>query len=182
MPTLPIYFNLPCGSFTLLTHRTCLPSFLLFSPQFYISFLHGFVLPNIIYFLATSLHSSLPFHAIPNYIYISPANALSLPRAPHFSTSLITLSATFIPSPSLTHTTAPVSSLSPSTTTSQSHIPTALGSQYPLYIMQCNATLSPFPEVNLRVFLDVCQNNSRTFFLVALGWLQWSIAFFVVSW
>ena len=50
MPTLLIYFNLPCGSFPLLTHRTCLPGFLLFSPQFYISFLHdGFVSPNILF-------------------------------------------------------------------------------------------------------------------------------------
>ena len=103
MPTLPIYFNLPCDSFTLLTHRTCFPVFLLFSPQLHISLLHyGFVLPNIIYFFATSLHSSLRFHAIPT-IYFSPAYALSLPRAPHFSTQFITSSATFIPLPSHTH-------------------------------------------------------------------------------
>ena len=77
-----------------------------------------YILSNIIYFLATSLHSSLRFHAIFNCIYFSLANALSLPRTPHFSTSFITSSATFIPSPSFTHTSTPVSSLSPSTTTS----------------------------------------------------------------
>ena len=82
MPTLLIYFNLPCGSFPLLTHRTCLPGFLLFSPQFYISFLHdGFVSPNILfsrYF--TSLLPAFPCYA-QLYIFFSRQRSVPPSRA-----------------------------------------------------------------------------------------------------
>ena len=41
-----------------------------FSPLSFIFFLlHGFLFPNIMYFLTTSLHSSLRFHSTFNYVF-----------------------------------------------------------------------------------------------------------------
>ena len=127
------------------------------------------VLPNIMYFLATSLHSSLRFHAIFNYVFrslfiyllnfslslsclftplfrafslplshttlinlmtlhfrhcnaFSPPSRSSIPPMvrpiPHSLNHIIhsiTSFTAFIPSPLLAHTTAPLSSRSPST-------------------------------------------------------------------
>ena len=116
-----------CGSFPLLTHRTCLPFFYLFSPQFPIFLLNAFVLPNIMYFLATSLHFTLPcgfmlFSIIYIHIYfLSPTLSHPPSRAALFN--LIYHLTSFIPSPPLTHTIASVSSLSPSTITSNPPLP-----------------------------------------------------------
>ena len=89
-----------------------------FSPFSFIFFLlHGFMLPNIMYFLATSLHSSLRFHAIFNFFF---ANSLPPSRAALINFIYHIIPTAFIPSPLLTHAIAPVSSLSPSIPTSNS--------------------------------------------------------------
>ena len=81
--------NFPFSSSMLLCYQIlCIFSLLHFTPPC------GFMLFSIIYIF---------------FFFLT--NALFLPHTPHFSTSFITSSTTFIPSPPLIHTVTPVSSL-----------------------------------------------------------------------
>ena len=85
----PNSLHSPLRFFSLSSHIAGVNLVFHFSPPSFIFFLlHGFVLSNIMYFVTTSLHSSLRFHAIFNYVifFLSLFLANSLHYSPLFST------------------------------------------------------------------------------------------------